>query len=88
MHQKLQKSKQNLTRSKHQKFVFYLLQYISFIDTDTVVQETHVDDPVFGVVGVGATDVEAVLGHGLYDSDVVTAVEVLWEEELGEANVS
>ena len=41
--------------------------------------ETHVDDPVLGVVGVGATDVEAVVGHGLDDPNVVTAVVFLKE---------
>lgn len=50
--------------------------------THTQVAYTHVDDPVLRVVSVGATYVQAVVGHGLDDPDVVAAVVLLRREKV------
>lgn len=42
---------------------------------------THIDDPVLGVVGVGAAHVQPVVAHGLDHADVVPAFKVLGRQE-------
>ena len=42
---------------------------------------THIDDPVLGFVGVGATHIQPVVAHGLNHTDVVAALEVLKQRE-------